>query len=138
MSRRPLAASWTMKGAIELRGRLPGATTLATVRLPSTGVKLKSVSWLLSMKPRTMTKLPKITSIVVVTFGGWDWPRRALEAVRDHTEVAYETVVVDNDPVDDTLEVLDLGNVDVATLHRGEVSAAYRLAAQNFGTAGAD
>jgi O-antigen biosynthesis protein len=45
-------------------------------------------------------------SIVVVTYGGWDWPRRCLEAVRDHTDVPYEIVVVDNASPDETPERL--------------------------------
>ena len=51
---------------MELRGRLPGATLLATGAPSSTGRKLKSVSSLLSRKPRTMMRLPKNDSIVVV------------------------------------------------------------------------
>ena len=66
MSRAPLLPSNTRKGAIELRGRLPGATRLATAPPSSTGRKLKSVSSLLSRNPRTMMRLPKNASIVVV------------------------------------------------------------------------
>jgi hypothetical protein len=45
---------------------LPGATAFAASRPSSTGMKLKSVSSLFSRKPRTITKLPKMASIVVV------------------------------------------------------------------------
>ena len=51
---------------MELRGRLPGATLLATPTPSSTGRKLKSVSSLFSRKPWTMMRLPKKASIVVV------------------------------------------------------------------------
>src|SRR6476661_4066079 len=67
-SRRP-APSITIVGDIELRGRLPGCTRLAT-GVPSglRGVNEKSVSWLLSRKPApgTITPLPKELSTVVV------------------------------------------------------------------------
>ena len=57
----------TKVGAIELRGRFSGCTRLAT-RLPSASrsVNEKSVNWLLSKKPRTICRLPKPFSIVVV------------------------------------------------------------------------
>ncbi|HEX6262978.1 MAG TPA: glycosyltransferase family 2 protein [Actinomycetota bacterium] len=50
-----------------------------------------------------------LVSIVMVTYGGWDWPRRALEAVRDHTDAPYEVVIVDNDSPDGTAERLREG-----------------------------
>ena len=43
------------------RGRLPPPTSFAPP-----GVKSKSVSWLLSRNPRTMMRLPKPLSMVVV------------------------------------------------------------------------
>src|SRR3954471_11122381 len=56
-----------MVGTIDERGRLPGATALATGRpWASTGEKEKSVSWLLRKKPSTMRPVPKIDSTVVV------------------------------------------------------------------------
>src|SRR3954471_10789428 len=56
-----------MVGTIDERGRLPGATALATGRpCASTGEKEKSVSWLLRKKPSTMRPVPKIDSTVVV------------------------------------------------------------------------
>ena len=58
----------TMVGAIELRGRLPGATALASGRpARSTGRKAKSVSSLLSRKPAAHRREPNPLSIVVVT-----------------------------------------------------------------------
>ena len=57
----------TIVGDIELRGRLPASTRLATGRPASSlARKEKSVSWLLSRKPRTSWKLPKADSMEVV------------------------------------------------------------------------
>ena len=56
----------TMVGAIELRGRLPGSTRLATGRPSRAGRKEKSVSSLLSRKPRTINCEPNAPSMVVV------------------------------------------------------------------------
>src|SRR4029078_11430317 len=54
-------------GTIDERGRLPGATALATARpSASTGAKEKSVSWLLRKKPSTIRPVPKMLSTVVV------------------------------------------------------------------------
>src|SRR5438045_8904722 len=55
-------------GAIELRGRLPGAGRFGSGAVPWVGVKLKSVSSLLSRNPRpgTTIALPPICSIVNV------------------------------------------------------------------------
>ena len=61
------SASNTMVGAIELRGRLPASTRLATGRPSSSGAKEKSVSSLLSRKPPTIRCEPKPASIVVVS-----------------------------------------------------------------------
>jgi hypothetical protein len=58
--------SKTIVGAIELRGRLPASTRLATGLPFSSGAKEKSVSWLLRRKPRTIRREPKPSSIVVV------------------------------------------------------------------------
>ena len=66
MSRAPVLPSNTRNGAMELRGRLPGATRLATPMPSSTGWKLKSVSSLFNRNPRTITWLPKKDSMVLV------------------------------------------------------------------------
>jgi O-antigen biosynthesis protein len=41
-------------------------------------------------------------SVLVVTYGGWEWTERALRSLREHTGVGYEVVIVDNDSPDDT------------------------------------
>jgi O-antigen biosynthesis protein len=41
-------------------------------------------------------------SVLVVTFGGWTWTERTLRALRSHTEMPYEVVVVDNASADET------------------------------------
>lgn len=43
-----------------------------------------------------------LVSVLLVTYGGWEWARKALEAVRDHTTLPYEVVVVDNASPDGT------------------------------------
>ena len=43
-----------------------------------------------------------LVSIVVVTYGGFDWVLPALQAVVDHTDPCYEVVVVDNASPDGT------------------------------------
>lgn len=43
-----------------------------------------------------------LLSVVMVTYGAWDWPRRALEALLAHTAPLYEVVVVDNASPDET------------------------------------
>jgi GT2 family glycosyltransferase len=40
-------------------------------------------------------------SVVMVTFGGWTLTRRALEAVRDHTALPFEVLIVDNPTPED-------------------------------------
>jgi O-antigen biosynthesis protein len=47
-----------------------------------------------------------LVSVVAVTYGGWRWTRRALEALRDHTEGPYEVIVVDNASPDRTVDRL--------------------------------
>src|SRR5262245_62620342 len=60
-------ASKTIVGAMELRGRLPGASALASgLPLLSTGRKEKSVSSLLSKNPAAHKREPKAASIVLV------------------------------------------------------------------------
>ena len=56
-----------MVGDVEERGRLPGSTRLATGRPNWSGRKEKSVSSLFSRKPRTITRAPNASSIVVVS-----------------------------------------------------------------------
>lgn len=43
-----------------------------------------------------------LLSVIMVTYGGWDWPRRALEALLEFTDPVYEVVVVDNASPDET------------------------------------
>ncbi|MGH9264627.1 MAG: glycosyltransferase family 2 protein [Acidimicrobiales bacterium] len=43
-----------------------------------------------------------LVSIVVVTYGGFDWVLGALQAVVDHTDPCYEVIVVDNASPDGT------------------------------------
>src|SRR5262249_51014082 len=64
-SSRPLASN-TMVGAMELRGRLPGPTRLATGCPSRSGWKAKSVSSLLSRKPSTICRDPNALSMLVV------------------------------------------------------------------------
>jgi O-antigen biosynthesis protein len=45
-------------------------------------------------------------SVVTVTYGGWRWTRRGLEALREHTEQPFEVIAVDNDSPDGTLDRL--------------------------------
>ncbi|HEX2031217.1 MAG TPA: glycosyltransferase family 2 protein [Actinomycetota bacterium] len=47
-----------------------------------------------------------VASILVVTYGGWEWCRRALEAVARNTDVPHEVIVVDNASPDGTGERL--------------------------------
>ena len=57
----------TRVGAMVLRGRLPGATRLATgTPAASAGCTEKSVSWLVSRKPPTMWYEPMLDSTVEV------------------------------------------------------------------------
>jgi hypothetical protein len=45
-------------------------------------------------------------SVLIVTYGGWEWTERALRAVRSHTDLPYEVVVVDNASSDRTADRL--------------------------------
>lgn len=47
-----------------------------------------------------------ILSVVMVTYGGWNWVREALESVIERTEPCYEVIVVDNASPDETSERL--------------------------------
>ena len=51
---------------MELRGRLPGATRLATATPSTSGRKEKSVSWLFKRKPPTINREPKLSSMLEV------------------------------------------------------------------------
>ncbi len=55
-----------MTGAMDERGRLPGATAFATGRPSSTGRNEKSVSWLFRKNPPTARPEPNSDSTVVV------------------------------------------------------------------------
>lgn len=59
----------------------------------------------------TILRLPPaadpVLSVVMVTYGGWDWPIRSLEALEEHTLVPFEVICVDNDSWDGTGELLE-------------------------------
>ncbi|MDQ4005597.1 MAG: glycosyltransferase family 2 protein, partial [Actinomycetota bacterium] len=48
-----------------------------------------------------------LLSVVLVTYGGWDWPYRSLEALREHTEEHLEVICVDNASWDGTADLLE-------------------------------
>jgi GT2 family glycosyltransferase len=48
-----------------------------------------------------------LVSVVMVTYGGWDWTERALAALRTHTDAPFEMIVVDNASPDGTGERLE-------------------------------
>ena len=79
----------------------------------------------------TILRLPPaadpVLSVVMVTYGGWDWPIRALTALEEHTLVPFEVICVDNDSWDGTGELLE-DLVDGATIIRNR---------RNLGFAGA-
>jgi GT2 family glycosyltransferase len=54
-------------------------------------------------------------SVVMVTFGGADWTRRALESLRENTEPVYEVIVVDNGSTPEATSFL-AGHVGGATV----------------------
>jgi GT2 family glycosyltransferase len=69
-----------------------------------------------------------LVSVVMVTYGGWDWPYRSLEAVAEHTDAPWEAVCVDNaswDGTGDLLEELVAG----ATVIRNEDNRGFGAAA---------
>jgi GT2 family glycosyltransferase len=74
-----------------------------------------------------------LVSVVLVTYGGWDWPYRALEALREHTAEPIEVICVDNaswDGTGDLLEELVGGATIVRNRHnRGFAAAANQGAA---------
>jgi O-antigen biosynthesis protein len=53
-----------------------------------------------------MIRFPSVArpdvSVVMVTYGGWEWVAKALRALADNTPPCYEVVVVDNASPDDT------------------------------------
>ena len=79
----------------------------------------------------TILRLPPasdpVLSVAMVTYGGWDWPVRALTALEEHTLVPFEVICVDNDSWDGTGELLE-DLVDGATIIRNR---------RNLGFAGA-
>jgi GT2 family glycosyltransferase len=88
-----------------------------------------------------MLLLPKspspLLSVVLVTYGGWDWPYRALEALRDATDQPLEVICVDNaswDGTGDLLEELVAGATVVRNReNRGFAAAANQGAALTRG-----
>jgi GT2 family glycosyltransferase len=59
----------------------------------------------------TILRLPPaadpVLSVVMVTYGGWDWPLRSLAVLEDHTLVPFEVICVDNASWDGTGELLE-------------------------------
>lgn len=59
----------------------------------------------------TILRLPPaadpVLSVVMVTYGGWDWPLRALAALEEHTLVPFEAICIDNASWDGTGELLE-------------------------------
>ena len=59
----------------------------------------------------TILRLPPaadpVLSVVMVTYGGWDWPIRSLAALEEHTLVPFEAICVDNASWDGTGELLE-------------------------------
>ena len=79
----------------------------------------------------TILRLPPaadpVLSVVMVTYGGWDWPIRSLAALEEHTLVPFEAICVDNASWDGTGDLLE-DLVDGVKLVRNR---------RNFGFAGA-
>lgn len=69
-----------------------------------------------------------LVSVVIVTYGGWRWTRRTLEALRDHTDLPFEVIVVDNASPDGTAERLR-EEVRGATLLANEENIGFAAAA---------
>jgi GT2 family glycosyltransferase len=59
----------------------------------------------------TILRLPPaadpVLSVVMITYGGWDWPIRSLAALEEHTLVPFEAICVDNASWDGTGELLE-------------------------------
>lgn len=70
-----------------------------------------------------MISFPRVdrpeVSIVMVTYGGWEWVSRALAAIVANTEPSYEVVLVDNASPDTTGDELDRSVVG-ATIVRND------------------
>jgi GT2 family glycosyltransferase len=69
-----------------------------------------------------------LLSVVMVTYGGWDWPYRSLAELAEHTDVPFEAVCVDNaswDGTGDLLEELIAG----AAVIRNEANRGFGAAA---------
>src|SRR5207248_4840278 len=63
-------------------------------------------------------------SVIVVTYGGWDWTRRALEALIENTDPPYELIVVDNASPDETPQRLR-DDVEGATVLFNDTNAGF-------------
>jgi GT2 family glycosyltransferase len=89
--------------------------------------------------PRRMTPIDlspsdrPLVSVVIVTFGGWRWTGRALEALREHTHVPFETIVVDNASPDGTARRLQ-EEVRGATLLANDENLGFAAAADQGAT----
>jgi GT2 family glycosyltransferase len=61
-------------------------------------------------------------SVLIVTYGGWEWTERALRALLENTDLPYEVVVVDNRSPDQTAERLrrDVAGAQVIVNDRNE------------------
>jgi GT2 family glycosyltransferase len=71
---------------------------------------------------------PPILSVVMVTYGGWDWPYRSLEALAEHTRIPFEAICVDNASWDGTGDLVEelVGGV---TMIRNEENRGFAAAA---------
>lgn len=47
-----------------------------------------------------------LVSVLMATFGAWEWVSRSLTAIEQHTDVAHETIVVDNASPDGTADLI--------------------------------
>src|SRR5579885_3269240 len=66
-------------------------------------------------------------SVVVVTYNAWEWTERALRALIDTTEAAYELVVIDNASRDETPQ--RLAEIDNARVVHESVNRGFGVAA---------
>jgi GT2 family glycosyltransferase len=69
-----------------------------------------------------------LLSVLMVTYGGWDWPLRSLSAIQRSTDTEYEVIVVDNASPDHTAEGLREG-VRGATVLFNEQNLGFATAA---------
>ncbi len=72
------------------------------------------------------TDRPEV-SVVMVTLNAWEWTRRAIAALLEHTGAPLELIVVDNASTDGTLEGLEA--VEGLTLVRNPANAGFGPAA---------